>query len=96
MDYYDPTNEKECQKAKSHLEADGFKVSYNTGHVTIIRETSKYNKYMKWHVVYNRDDETQLASQWFKTRKAAVESVTQKRSPLPVGNGFTMTFYNFN
>lgn len=48
-----------------------MKKEYQTIKGTIKRETSKYNKYMKWHVEFFRKDGSLLSSQYERTRKDA-------------------------
>ena len=64
---------------------------------TLKRETSKYNKYMKWHVEYYREDKTLNASEWFKTRKEAKQnidhSIWRGQKGFPIGNSMSFTEY---
>ena len=69
----------------------------NKAYYTLKRETSKYNKYMKWHVEYYRDDKTLLASDWFKTQKAAKQnielSIYRGKKGFPIGDRMSFTEY---
>ncbi len=64
---------------------------------TVTRETSKYNKYMKWHLQYYRENKTLLASQWFKTQKEAIarvdHSIWRGKQGFPIGNRMSYTDY---
>jgi len=77
-----------------NLEREGYlgKSLYRTlAPYRIVRETSKYNKYMKWHLTfYHADEKTILSSGWFKTEREAKESVDrmEKRDPFPIGNSY--------
>ncbi len=58
---------------------------------TLKRETSKYNKYMKWHLTfYYEEGGAVLSSEWFKTERQARESVDRMktRDPFPIGNSY--------
>ena len=44
----------------------------------ITRETSKYNKYMKWHLVTSSENFTR--SDWFKTRKEAEYAIEKSKN----------------
>ena len=69
----------------------------NKAYYTIKRETSKYNKHMKWHVEFYRDDKTPLASEWFKTQKQAQwcidHSIWRGKQGFPIGNHISYTEY---
>jgi hypothetical protein len=45
---------------------------------TVTRETSKYNKSMKWHLVTKTGKIT--TSDWFKTEKAANDEIERKKN----------------
>ena len=64
----------------------------------IERETSKYNKYMKWHLIYYREDMSVLASHFTKTEREAMENVKQSKEigerGFPIGNRITYTTYD--
>ena len=68
------------------------KISYK-----ITRKTSKYNKYMKWQLELFRKDNTRLSSQYFKTQKAAMESIKRAiyrgQKGFPIGNRLSYTDY---
>ena len=63
----------------------------------IKRETSKYNKYMKWHLLLYREDKTLLSSMYHKTRKAAERdvdnSILRGKEGFPIGNRLYFTEY---
>ena len=74
-----------------------MKTVMNDAFVKLSRETSKYNKYMKWHVEYFRNDMSPLSSEWFRTQKRAKEAMekaidTGKRG-FPIGNHLSYTEY---
>ena len=52
-----------------------MKEIHNKGFWEIRRETSKYNKYMKWHILFYDDQMQILASDWTKTKKEAQQKV---------------------
>ena len=52
----------------------------------IVRETSKYNKYIKWFAKCFRDDNTLLSSFGYRTEKEARKSIIPKENPFPIGN----------
>jgi len=86
MTYYNQANKNEVYAMAKKLTNEGFAPSISTGTSTIKRETSKYNKYMKWHVetVYNETGST--SSNYFKTKREAVEHINEPHRPCPVGN----------
>jgi len=69
----------------------------NKAYYTLKRETSKYNKYMKWHVQYYRYDKTPLASNWFKTQKEAQyhvdHSIWRGKQGFAIGDRISFTEY---
>ena len=66
---------------------------YQTIYFRVIRETSKYNKYMKWHLLcYRSDKTTTLSSEYTKTRQQAYDIAKQSR-PLAVGDRLQITIY---
>ncbi len=76
---------------------DDKRESHNVGYYEFKRETSKYNKYMKWHVVYYLDDKTPLASDWFRTEREAQESIEKAiyrgKAGFPIGEMMSYTEY---
>jgi hypothetical protein len=70
----------------------------NKAFVSLKRETSKYNKYMKWHVEYFRDDMSPLASQWYKTQTQAEQaietSIWKGQKGFHIGNRISYTEYH--
>ena len=65
---------------------------------TLKRETSQYNKYMKWHVGYYRDNKTTLASMWFRTQceaQADVDrSISRGKKGFLIGDRISFTEYS--
>ncbi len=62
------------------------KQEHQTIYFKVVRETSKYNKYMKWHVIcYRSDKETLLSSDYAKTKQQAHDKCKQTR-PIPIGD----------
>ena len=63
----------------------------------INRETSKYNKYMKWHLELFRTDNSRLSSMFFKTRKEAIASIERSiyrgNQGFPIGDSIYYTEY---
>ena len=63
----------------------------------IKRETSKYNKYMKWHVSMFREDKSLLSSEHFKTQKEAISSIDRAKwrgqRGFPIGDKLFYTNY---
>lgn len=70
---------------------------HNKGFIELRRETSKYNKYMKWRVITYREDMTLLASEYYRTRKKAEQhietSVFRGKHGFPIGNRLSFTDY---
>jgi len=52
----------------------------------IVRETSKYNKYIKWFAKCYREDGSSLSSCGYRTEKEARQSVIIKENPTRIGN----------
>ena len=70
----------------------------NKAYYEIKRETSKYNKYMKWHVIYYYDDtKNVLSSMYFRTEKEAKydvdHSIWKGKEGFPIGNRISYTDY---
>ena len=60
----------------------------------IIRETSKYNKYIKWFAkCYNHNGE-EISSFGYKTEKEARKSIDDLRGIFPIGNREINYVYN--
>ena len=61
------------------------------------RETSQYNKYMKWHLECFRADNSLLSSQHFKTQKEMNWHIDQMiysgKRGFPIGNHLSFTEY---
>ena len=71
--------------------------SFNKCSYTAKRETSQYNKRMKWHLECFREDKSLLSSQYFKTQKEMIlyiDHMKQRgRSGFPIGNHVSFTEY---
>ena len=52
----------------------------------IIKETSKYNKYIKWFVKCYRKNGEEVSSFGYKTEKEARNSIDVLRGIFPIGN----------
>lgn len=91
--YYNPCNLEEAKEIVKEYCEDGLNAALSTIRYRIIRETSKYNKYIKWFLRTFREDGTILSSAGYRTRKEAVEIVTKPRRPMPIGNRFSVTFF---
>lgn len=89
--------EKVVPKAVAAKTTERKKENHNKRFWEIRRETSQYNKYMKWHVLFYRADKTELASQWFKTEKKAQgcveDSIRRGKEGFPIGNMMSYTTY---
>jgi len=85
--FYNPMDIDETQKAMDYMESEGFQVSLQNRQITLKRETSKYNKYMKWHVEMVVDGHC-VSSEYFKTKPAAYRDLSKPKQPIPIGNQF--------
>ena len=90
MQYFNQTNLSEVNQAKEYMESLGFETSVSYGKATIIRETSKYNKYMKWHVNLEYENGSK-SSQHFKTKPEAIRYLTQPRQAMPIGKFMSLS-----
>ena len=54
----------------------------------IIRETSKYNKYIKWFAECYREDNSLLSRCGYRTEKEARHSVNPSHNPLYISHNF--------
>lgn len=88
LNFYTPTDEKSVQACIIDYEKEGLKTSLTNRNITIKRETSKYNKYMKWHVEMWVDGHC-IASEWFKSKPEAYRKLTASCQPMPIGNSFS-------
>ena len=74
------------------------KESINKAYYEIIRENSKYNKYIKWYLKVYRWDKIIISSQGFKTKNEAnyeVEKmIYQGKQGFPIGNMMSYTEYS--
>ncbi len=59
----------------------------------IKRESSQYNKYLKWHIICYREDGSMLSSEYTTTKKIAYQKVCNDKKPLPIGNRLVKTNY---
>ncbi len=67
---------------------------YQTIYYIIERETSKYNKYMKWHLIcFESKNLNVISKEYTKTKKDALALVA-KPHPLPVGDRLLVTSYH--
>lgn len=89
--YYVKTNKTSVESMIKDLKENGFKVSLSLSKYQIVRETSKYNKYIKWFLkeVYENGSK---ASTGFRTKREALENINRLRRPLPCGIGMLMTY----
>jgi len=71
--------------------------SHNTIYFEIVRETSKYNKYIKWFYRTYREDGTPVSSGGYKTQKEAQavhdRAVRIGREGFAIGNRTCYTTY---
>lgn len=74
-----------------------MKESRNTIYFEIVRETSKYNKYIKWFYRTYRKDGTPVSSCGYKTQKEAQavhdRAVRIGQEGFPIGNMMSYTTY---
>lgn len=63
----------------------------------ITRETSKYNKRMKWHIVFTTKDGSVFSSDWEPTQKEAIATVElakwNGKRGFPIGDRIFYTDY---
>ncbi len=69
----------------------------NKAFYQIKRETSKYNKYMKWHLELFRENKTLLSSEYFRTEREALASIERSKQTgkegFPIGDHLSYTDY---
>jgi hypothetical protein len=74
-----------------------MKESRNTIYFEIVRETSKYNKYIKWFYRTYREDGTLVSSGGYKTQKEAQathdRAVRIGQEGFPIGNMVSYATY---
>jgi hypothetical protein len=59
----------------------------------IVRETSAYNKYIKWFARIFREDGTEISSCGYKTQREARESILARNHNFEIGNkGYTVNW----
>jgi len=92
MTFYNQTDWESVKAMTKHLKENGFNVSISKANYSITRETSQYNKYMKWHLIINFENGAK-ASNFFKTQKETIESVMALRRPLPIGDNMALSYY---
>jgi len=83
--YYNPLDLKDVLSCMSDWGRNGFDVSLSKFQVTIKRESSQYNKYMKWHIETIVDGRP-LASEYCKTQPEAIRKLSEPTRPMPIGN----------
>ena len=70
--------------------------THNECKYSITREDNKYNKYMKWHLMFFMGSGS-TASQWFKTRKEAAycveHAIYDGQKGFHIGNYVSFTTY---
>ena len=86
--YYNPTDKKDVIQCMKDWKREGFKTSVSTRNITVKRETSKYNKYMKWHIG-QVVDENMVSSDWTKTQPEAMRKLSAPCRPMPIGDTFS-------
>ncbi|MBK7380432.1 MAG: hypothetical protein IPJ03_15870 [Ignavibacteriales bacterium] len=59
----------------------------------VIRETSHYNKYIKWFLKCYREDGSLLSVTGHKTEKEARSRVVNSSTLMPIGDRFTQITY---
>jgi hypothetical protein len=63
---------------------------------SVSRKTPEYGR-MKWNLAYWRIDGTRLSSEWFKTKREALDSVARAvwrgKKGFPIGNRMSYTTY---
>ena len=89
MNYYNQTDKNEVQEMEKDLIENGFDVAVSTGTCQIIHETSKYNKYMKWHAITTFENGGS-SSNYYKSKPEALRDLTKRRPPLPIGNRMSL------
>lgn len=82
--YYNQTDIKDVEAIRKDLHDNGFKTSTQVARCEIKRETSAYNKYMKWHMIQISDNGSH-SSLWFKTKPEAIKHINSPRRPMPAG-----------
>lgn len=74
-----------------------MKESHNTIYYEIVRETSKYNKYIKWFYRSYREDGTPIYSGGYRTQKEAQafheRAVEIGKNGFPIGGMMSYTTY---
>jgi hypothetical protein len=76
---------------------DEIREVHNKGFYEIVREDSKYNKYIKWFTRCYMEDMTQISSFGYKTRREAEAEVSRMifrgKEGFPIGNMMSYTEY---
>jgi len=91
--YYNPMDEKSVMACLKSYESEGLKTSLTKRRITIKRETSMYNKCMKWHVEMWVDGHC-FASEYFKSEPEAYRHLTKTCRPMPIGDSFSFHINN--
>ena len=91
MQYYNQTDKSEVDAIRQDLIESGFQVSVSTRKCSVIRETSKYNKYMKWRAVTQYENGGSC-SEYFKSKPEAIRHLTKPRRPMPAGNRMLVSY----
>ena len=92
MNYYNPTMRARCETVRDSLIQDGFPAKLNNWNVKIKRETSKYNKYMKWHVTTETEEGQLISSQYYKSKPEAYRALQQPSQPMPIGDHYSLHY----
>ena len=93
MTYYNQTNHDEVKAMEKELAEDGFNVSVSQATCEVLRETSKYNKYIKWRVITKGTEGGMTASEYFKSKPEALRYLNKPRRPMPIGNEMSLSYY---
>ena len=87
--YYQQTDEKDVLDMEKYLIENGFKVEIQKAVCSLKRETSKYNKYMKWHLIQTSENGS-ISSQYFKTKPETLRHLHKPHRPMPIGNHMSL------
>ena len=89
--YYNQIDKREVEEIKKDLVNNGFDVSISLATCQIKRETSKYDKYMKWHMLTISANNA-MASEYFKSQPEALRYLNKPRRPMPIGTRMSLTY----
>jgi len=87
--YYQQTDEKDVLAMEKDLIANGFEVFISKAVCDLKRETSRYNKYMKWHLTQTSENGG-VSSRYFKSKPEALRHIHRPRQPMPIGNHMSL------